>query len=332
MHATLCSGGLGKVHEHTLNSWRTQLTSTLCGDPLLGVHTATAGVVCLDLGVLKASEVSSDQGRGMVSVEALEQLLERLLQDAETKDVEIEMQDGVLQAHACILCAASDAMRGMLRHGIAAEHKKLSWREHPLEVGRFFLRLLYTGTVAEEEWGERDNGEGLPPQTPLRLLTGGLAIAKVYQVPHLMVALTDALKKRLQDDTFDEIYSVAIKLDITALRLHCLRFAERSDVKEIVEGARVKALQHITVQNADVPVGSVGTVNSNHVIEWDDTGSIGYGTDVELVKDMVELIHSPSTSKVRSMYQAKELSPEVMFDLAALWGPPEPSVVRRRTL
>lgn len=270
----------------------------------------------------------------MVSVEALEQLFERLLNDDDTKDVEIEMQDGIIRAHSCILYAASDAVRGMLSHGVAATEKKLCWREHPLEVGRFFLRLLYTGTVAEEEWGQEGGKPQatMPEQTPLRLLMGALSIAKVYQVPHLIHALTEALKSRLDDDNFDDIYTNAIKMDITVLRLHCLRYAERSDDKEIVEGARVRALRHITVQNADVGVGSVGTVNSNYVIEWDDTGSIGYGTDVELVRDMVDLIACPKANGVRQKYEAKELSPEVMFDLAALWGPPKPSTARRRTL
>jgi len=266
----------------------------------------------------------------MVSMEALEALLEKLLQDEETKDVDIEMEDGTLRAHACMLCAASDAMRGMLRHGLAADRPRLSWREHPVEVGRFFLRLLYTGTVNEEEWGSGDT-ECLSEETPLRLLLGGLAIAKMYQVPHLLHALTEALKRRLDDRTFNDVYSGAIKLDVTALRLHCLRYAEKSDAKDIVEGARVRALQHITVQNADVPEGSIGRVNANRVILWDDTGSIGYGTDVEMVKDMVQLEYSPQSNGVRDMFMSKDLAPEVMFELAALWGTPEPTA-RRRTL
>lgn len=272
----------------------------------------------------------------MVAVEALEELLERLLQDEDTKDVDIEMQDATLRAHSCMLCAASEAMRGMLRHGTegSKSHKCLTWREHPAEVGRFFLRLLYTGTVAEEEWEAREVADGTSSSstTPLRLLLGALAISKMYQVPHLLHALVEALKSRLDDFSFDEIYASAIKMDITALRLHCLRYAEKADTREIIEGARVRSLRHITVQNADVPSGSVGTVNGNHVIEWDDTGSIGYGTDVELVRGMVQLISSPVTSRVREMYMNKGLAPEVMFELAALWGPAEPAVARRRTL
>eukprot|EP00927_Polykrikos_kofoidii_P053617 TRINITY_DN48210_c0_g1_i1.p1 TRINITY_DN48210_c0_g1~~TRINITY_DN48210_c0_g1_i1.p1 ORF type:complete len:272 (+),score=56.15 TRINITY_DN48210_c0_g1_i1:124-939(+) len=270
----------------------------------------------------------------MVAIEALEGVLEKLLQDDDTKDVEIQMQDGILRAHYCILSAASEAIKGMLRHGLAAKEgkKTLNWSDHSVEVGRFFMRLLYTGTIVEEEWGASDaHTEGRSSETPLRLLLGALSISRVYQVPHLLHALVEALKARLNDETFDDVFAAAIKMDVIVLRLHCLRYAERSDSKEIIEGVRVRALRYITVQNADVPEGSIGTVNNNHVIEWDDTGSIGYGTDMELVRGMVELVSSPVSNRVREMYLAKELRPEVMFELAALWGPAAPAMVRRRT-
>lgn len=48
----------------------------------------------------------------MVSAEAVVQLNERLLGDDESKDLEIEMSDGLLRAHSCILMAGSDAIRG----------------------------------------------------------------------------------------------------------------------------------------------------------------------------------------------------------------------------
>merc|ERR1719469_1269486 len=133
----------------------------------------------------------------------------------------------MLRAHSCMLCAASDAIRGMLRHGVALEDKKLFWREHPVEVGQFFLRLLYTGTVAEDEW-RSDASDSHSSETPLRLLLGALSISKVYQVPHLLHALTEALKDRLDDTIFDEVYASAIQMDITVLRMTCLQYAQHS--------------------------------------------------------------------------------------------------------
>jgi len=58
-----------------------------------------------------------------------------------------------------------------------------------------------------------------------------------------------------------------------------------------------------------VPEGSIGRVNANRVILWDDTGSIGYGTDVEMVKDMVQLEYSPQSNGVRDMFMSKDLAP-----------------------
>jgi len=265
----------------------------------------------------------------MVSVEALENLLESMLQDEDTKDVEIEMQDGRLFAHSCMLSAASEAMRATLKGADATTNKHLRWHEHTIEVGRFFIRLLYTGTVAEDEWISGDDaksGKFICQETPLRLLLGGLSIAKQQLVPHLLHALTEALRDRLDDDNFDEICSGAIRLNITALRLHCIRYAEGSAMRDITEGDRVRALRHITVQNADVPEGSVGIVNGTKAIEWVNTtelGSIGYETDVELVKGMVQLISSSESNRVKERYLAKELAPEVMFELASLWGSAE---------
>lgn len=249
------------------------------------------------------------------------------MQDEDTKDVEIEMQDGKLYAHSCMLSVASESMRALLRSGDATVNKQLHWKDHTVEVGRFFMRLLYTGTVAEDEWSPGDDtksGKFACQETPLRLLLGGLSIAKAQYVPHLLHALTEALRDRLDDENFDEICAGAIRLNITALRLHCLRYAEGSATREIVEGDRVRALRHITVQNADVAEGTIGIVNGAKAIEWiTELGSIGYETDVELVKGMVQLVSMSDPNRVKERYLAKELAPEVMFELGSLWGAAE---------
>jgi len=90
----------------------------------------------------------------MVSADKLACLYEKLLVKDSTKDLEIEMSDGVLRAHSAILVAGSAAIEGMLKHGLAAmeSQQRLTWKEHTMEVGNFFLRLLYVGTVDEAEW------------------------------------------------------------------------------------------------------------------------------------------------------------------------------------
>jgi len=265
-----------------------------------------------------------------MGMEVMETVLERLYADDETKDVEIEMCDGVLWAHSNVLGASSEAIQGMLRHGVAAAKKKLSWRENPMEVGRFVLRLLYTGTIVEDEWEGCDETteRSAEREVPLRLILGGLSIAKVYQVPHLIHAFIEALKRRLTDDSFDDICSAAIKLDVMAVRLFCLRYAEQPHRNEIKDGARVKALRLITADCALVHEGVMGTVNSQNRIQWDNR----FITRADLVREMVEVVSSPTMNRVHDLYKAKELSPEVMSELAGLWGPVDPVVKRRRTL
>jgi len=92
----------------------------------------------------------------MVSAEKVVCLYEKLLKDDSTKDVEIEMSDGTLMAHSSILRAGGDAMEGLLTNGAAASSslKRLAWKEYTKTLGQFFLRLLYTGTVDAQEWGD----------------------------------------------------------------------------------------------------------------------------------------------------------------------------------
>lgn len=242
-------------------------------------------------------------------------IYERLLDDDELKDVTIEFGDGTLRAHSCVLSAASEAVKGILRNGTARESKALAWREHDLKVGRFFLRLLYTGCVEERDWAEapasagaaaaeagaaaaaaaaaplhdghrvrvvrdtnalvmggscrfiasgtlgtvsgggktvmlpstlggavfmeslKGNLEAVDPRPPLHLLTGSIAIAKVYQFPTLLGALTASIKRRLSLQTFNEICRSAIRDDIQVLRYHCMRFAdsESQEARELRE-------------------------------------------------------------------------------------------------
>jgi len=337
-------------------------------------------------------------------VEAMEDFYERLLADEQTKDVDIEMANGSIRAHSVILSAASDAIRGILSHGENKSNdvlRKLSWREHTVEVGRFFLQLLYTGTVERPSIssGNADgteavcgalpvgnqaarmadkgatntgkqsnsrvdrlhaNGDGAVAshsvgfsvhsqstcsEVPLHVLLGGLGIASVYLIPHLCQALTEALKRRLSDSTFNEICSAAIRLDHTALRLHCLEHARRDPkevrLEDLRDGMRVRASRRITVEAARVPQGDLGRVmldregdddsddmedGSDDVrIEWET----GYANSAERVLDAVEIVRQPGERTLRESYENKELSPEVLAELAAVWGMPPLSKRRR---
>eukprot|EP00930_Biecheleria_cincta_P074605 TRINITY_DN61819_c0_g1_i1.p1 TRINITY_DN61819_c0_g1~~TRINITY_DN61819_c0_g1_i1.p1 ORF type:complete len:318 (+),score=48.28 TRINITY_DN61819_c0_g1_i1:71-1024(+) len=177
-----------------------------------------------------------------------EMLCHQLLEDEETKDVFIEMSDGVLKVHSLVLRASSDAIGPMLKHGKGATHKTLSWREHSTRVGRFFIGLLYTGSVGEE-FVQRgcdqkcDMGLG---QLSLDLLLGSLQIASVYMFDHQLHIVMEAVLKRLAVDNFDAIASAAIRLDLTKLRLQCLQYAEAQETLE-------KQLKRFKITNCGEP-------------------------------------------------------------------------------
>lgn len=162
------------------------------------------------------------------------ELYERIFADHESRDVEIEMSDGKLTAHSLVLCASSDALKGILKRGnqAASVQKHLSWPEYPVVVGRVFLRLLYTGTVDETDWSsvtattsavESSSSEG--QSVPLEVLLGAANLAKMYLVADLLALLTKALVERINYQSFDTITAFAIRNDLSALRLRCVQFA-----------------------------------------------------------------------------------------------------------
>jgi hypothetical protein len=261
------------------------------------------------------------------NVVRVEPLLERLFADDDTKDVTITMSDGNLKAHSCILVAASEAIRGMLRHGVAAEKKKLSWKEHSCEVGSFVLRLIYTGITVEDasSTAEEDANIKIKKEdasddgvVPLSTLLGGLQLATIFQLLDLIAPLCHAAEQRLSLSTFDSICSAAIKMDLTLLRLNCLQFAKEF----IANGARVKAEQHFFFQAAKVPPGTLGTCEvckrGNVEVKWDN----GWVNSLKEVRSLIKVVESSTQSEqgLRALFDRQELSPEVMFELTPLWG------------
>lgn len=63
---------------------------------------------------------------------------------------------------------------------------------------------------------------------PLELLLSALGFAKKYLVEYMVQWLMEATWERLDTSSFEQILSTAILLDISPLRMRCLRFAESS--------------------------------------------------------------------------------------------------------
>jgi len=306
----------------------------------------------------------------LVQVEAVVSVYERLLAADTGKDVEIMMSDGTLWAHSAILSASSDAIGGMLKHGKAAAAKKLHWSEHTTVVGKFVLRLMYTGTPFPEEWeGAYPGSDAGTDEIPLQLVMDAFEVTKVYMVPHLLAELTEVLKDKVAVSTFNDICSFAIKHDVQALRNSCLQFvtesmepdggvlclARRDDIT--VEGCGIERfngtyrLEHVT-----------GTGEKQYRMVDGSIHTIFCGSDPPywfLAEEYIEtfyyvespdgrLLHTGwrrTTGEgqagaplvrwarcIRAAYDAEAFAPEVMVELAPLLGQRKRAKRRRLTL
>ncbi|CAK0886951.1 unnamed protein product, partial [Prorocentrum cordatum] len=120
-----------------------------------------------------------DQCASMVRLEMRHNqvALERMFADDETKDVKIALMNGNLRAHSVLLRASSDAFAGVLSHGVAADGEKtLNWGDQPIEVGRVFLRLLYTGALDKSDW---EDPQASKPTLQGRWHMNGSAVADI---------------------------------------------------------------------------------------------------------------------------------------------------------
>eukprot|EP00930_Biecheleria_cincta_P088386 TRINITY_DN77613_c0_g1_i1.p1 TRINITY_DN77613_c0_g1~~TRINITY_DN77613_c0_g1_i1.p1 ORF type:complete len:307 (+),score=47.15 TRINITY_DN77613_c0_g1_i1:62-982(+) len=306
----------------------------------------------------------------MVEIQGVEGVYERLFLASGTKDVEIVMSDGSLWAHSIILSANSEAIDGMLKHGSASKEKKLHWDEHPMSVGRFVLRLMYTGTVDSSDWEKMDkdaessncsNNKG--EEIPLELVLAGLAITKTYMIPHLLASFAKALEARLSTDTFNDICKCAVKYDVTSLRLSCLAAARGQNSKDpatlvTVTGCGVPEFNGEYVPDGEkngktrykINNGSNKTINlwrTSWYLSEDYAGSCyekqaedssscvpprGLWTVAKKGVPPAPTISTSAAATVNTLYIENKLAPEVMSELASLFGTPEPQKKRRRTL
>lgn len=274
---------------------------------------------------------------------------EELLADDDTKDVEIEMLDGVILAHSAVLSVRSDALRGLLKHGVAeaSVRKRLSWKEHSMEAGRFLIRLLYTECTC---------GEAVLP-----VLLGALEIAKKYLIDWPMSRLVSAVKARLTEHTFDGICSTAINRDISVLRMHCVHWAQQQEEQEhekaliLKDGDSVEATRLIRCEEppgAVVQPGTLGDLGPAPVgddgedvllVYWRDPEDISLALvghedrqamdrmdRLSVVADSIMSVKVAKPSGLRKKFEDKELAPEVLSELAGLWEPSSASRKRPR--
>mmetsp|Transcript_51010 Transcript_51010/g.157980 ORF Transcript_51010/g.157980 Transcript_51010/m.157980 type:complete len:326 (-) Transcript_51010:101-1078(-) len=297
-----------------------------CGSSDLSRQVRCQAIACSEF--LELMDSDAESAAAMASgMNHASDMYERLLMDDQFKDTSIEFSDGTLRAHAGILAAASEAIRGIFSHGTASVQRELSWTEHGVDVGRFFLRLLYTGCACPDEW-RLVEGAGLEKEPPIRLLLGALAIAQKYLFVGVLEQVVRSLKKRTNGQTFDQICSAAIRHDVQCLRMHCFMLASSAfstngpffpGMYRVIHRANVRdKLDVRSTRTDDVQPGTVVEVvevrgQRGRVI----SPTVGWVSIISTSGQQRLLEHLEAT-RIRDDYRENRLSPEVMHELLGL--------------
>ena len=218
--------------------------------PLLNVQGTTTRVRFLSV----RESFCPDSGDNSVPIRReIQSVWEAFFADDERKDVTLQLPDGTeVLAHGSLLMAASPVFKAMLSHDM--EEKQRHVIKLPgfsrAEV-RFFLRLVYTGGVEPGEWDDEcsaaakpESAAGIrdgplvtdPEKPPLSLLCGGFSFGKQYMFEDVALFILEKIQGRLAEDTLDYILALAIREDVTSLRLASLRLAQESaSIRQRVE-------------------------------------------------------------------------------------------------
>lgn len=172
-------------------------------------------------------------------------LWERLF-DSDDKDVTFQCKDGPISAHKCVLRAASDAFKSALDHDMQERATGvINVPNITVQAMKVFLRVIYTGHVDAEDWGENEDAT-----IPLELLLSMGDIAKRYMVGEVLSLSTQALKARLRlakaeraVGTFEQIWAAAIAGSLDPIRLLAIRLVQEgfAELREAYDAKRLRA-------------------------------------------------------------------------------------------
>jgi len=196
-------------------------------------------------------------------------LWKRLFDDEASKDVELIAKDGSVRVHSVVLANLSDPFKAALTSGMRESvTKQIQIREYSVAQLQFMLRLVYTGHIDESEFTPtgpqtnrvsqhlaHSNATGkasaqcvdspfrgsprlmsehtpvtsvIPVKVPIDILLGCASIANTYQIRGVANIMLDKIKEALDQENFGEVFSCAIALDWSPLKVCCVRFAEGS--------------------------------------------------------------------------------------------------------
>ena len=122
-----------------------------------------------------------------------------------------------------------------------------------------------------------------------------------------------------------------------------MQWAQREGQRCLIDGERVKAIKKIRCiepSDAIVEAGSLGEIGRGPrwgmlIVWWlKDNSKDREHCAISILKkvaNQVENVMAAERSGVRENYNNNELAPEVMSELASVWGPPTQSRKRRRS-
>jgi len=188
-----CTSPTVPVHEDVVATWETVLDDSSFADVTIRVVPATS---------------SDSPCRGITNGGGVQDNLE----DASLDVVEV-------RAHSAVLGAASSVLKAMLSTQGMKEgaQRAIEVTDTSVQTVRLLLSLVYTGSI----WATGSDEE----EPNFATLLQALDLAHRWQLLHVVQLLEQAGARRIDAETFEVAYDVALRLELPKLLSACRSFA-----------------------------------------------------------------------------------------------------------
>mmetsp|Transcript_106406 Transcript_106406/g.185074 ORF Transcript_106406/g.185074 Transcript_106406/m.185074 type:complete len:291 (+) Transcript_106406:190-1062(+) len=265
--------------------------------------------------------------------DASKAILPAMFQDESSKDAQIQCSDGCVGAHAAVLSAISAPFKAML-HGGFAESKdyKVQMPDFSVEEVDFILHSIYTGqlkTSAEEtESINADRYPGLQTAAQFKVIMDELQAAEGHdarQASHAKLMdfwrlLPEACRRKMFRKTLREKVQIVHDLE----RNKCMQLKLQNNLFALAAFSR----------KYDMPDFATAAVEMLKQSITDDSfdGLLCSAVRLDIMPVRLALIDfAKGSESIRNRFDRCDLSPEVMWDLQAIWQAPTGQKRRRLT-
>ena len=264
------------------------------------------------------------------------EMWEGLFECDSTKDVELKCQDGSIWAHSFLLAQLSEPLKAMLSNGmIEQQTKQVNMESFSAAQLKFALRLACTGHVDSTEWGNEAKAEAKAKderRRPARHrgLEGGIFTPQ--EASSQEASLEEASSQEASSqDFFDALQEASLDYDgqdregkrgrergvITAEKVQVpfdVLFESMSFARQYqIKGLFTSVMEHIRSKLSDS--------NFDMVLKQAVT------LDISRLK-LTCMDYAKSSAEIKRKFDTSKLSPEVSFELQAIW--PMPCSKKRR--